>query len=171
MTDMIEIINQRFKKLEDKVGAIDAQQDHDSTRITYVNQLAIDLQKRMERVETLENRLDIEAKEIWKVKERIDRLENRLQNKELEISRIFPSEKRLTDILREQLPNHDVEVRFVGNIRKCMSAKEAMKALFDGYKITRECWENEKAYMKIGDPECLDIGADELLANDWYVIE
>ena len=61
---------------------------------------------------------------------------------------------------------------FYGGVvnHKYMSTKEAMRHLFDGYKITRARWENEEAYIQIGAATCLDIEPEDLTANDWYIV-
>lgn len=118
-----EIIN-RFDEHIKRIKKLEEQQDHDKNRITYVNQLVIDLEKKFEKdikdtisgmgtyyqFNKLKEQLEIQI-------ERISRLENRIENKELELSRksLLPTEKRLTEILREQLPGHEIEIKFVGS--------------------------------------------------------
>lgn len=54
--------------------------------------------------------------------------------------------------------------------RSYLSAKHAMKALFEGHRITRKHsgWESES--VALGDENSFSLDVEDLEADDWYIV-
>jgi len=143
MSDILVQLCARLSELETKWVLFTKQQEHDKERITYVNQLVIDLRKDMERYGELDKGY------FDNHRQRIEELER--------LTKHVLSTQRLTDN------------------RVYMSAKEAMRHLFAGYKLTRRNWVegaygDSSGYIKIGDIDSTELDISDLEANDWYIV-
>lgn len=164
-----------------RIEKLEEQQEYDKDRITYVNQLVIDLEKKISetlashsrkmtddwnRLNELEKKHNVETHKTLDNQNRINKLErivfarmkvNPITN---ELESLLSSVANINRIVEEELKN----------IFVCMSAKHAMKAFFEGYRLTRKAssWESES--IKLNDDNSYSLSMDDLTANDWYIV-
>lgn len=144
----VDLIENRIKALERLLETLKGQQEHDKERITYVNQLVIDLEKKLEKC-------------ICKLENYDNLNKNYLDNHH---ARLVEITKRLSELEHKNVQS---------NI-SCMSAKHAMKVFFEGYKLTRKAWdydeEDNNNYINLGDNNSVYLDVDDLMADDWYIV-